>query len=75
MGELTHIRAGRGPHGLTVHNAQPAPRKRRPPDPALHVRRPDPQVWATALSLAGGDPKRLDVQADGSVIVRNNPRK
>jgi hypothetical protein len=35
---------------------------------------PEPAVWATARRLAGNDVRRLDVQADGSVIVRNPPR-
>lgn len=34
----------------------------------------DPQVMETAVQLAGGDMTRLTIEADGSVIVWNNPR-
>jgi hypothetical protein len=37
----------------------------------VSVRRPDPRVWRQALELAGGDHRRLDVQQDGTVVVRN----
>jgi len=31
-------------------------------------------VWAAAVRLAGGDRRRLDIQPDGSVVVRNRPK-
>lgn len=37
----------------------------------VQSRRPRADVWAAALRLAGGDPRRLDVMQDGSVVVRN----
>jgi hypothetical protein len=37
------------------------------------VRRPDPTVWRRALRLADGDARRLEVLADGTVVVRNKP--
>lgn len=33
----------------------------------------NPVALATALELAKGDRSRLDIQKDGSVIVRNQP--
>ncbi len=35
------------------------------------VRRPDPQAWRHALRLAGGDHRRLELLADGTVLVHN----
>ena len=50
-------------------------RKKRPASHAsanqVSVRRPDPRVWLHALELAGGDHRRLDVQQDGTIVVRN----
>lgn len=43
--------------------------------PELTIRRPDAQVWQQALLLADGDPHRIEVHDDGSVIVRNRPRR
>ncbi len=37
------------------------------------VRRPDPRAWRQALQLTGGDHRRLEVLADGSVTVHNKP--
>jgi hypothetical protein len=41
----------------------------------VQSRRPRADVWAAALRLAGGDPRRFDVMQDvmqdGSVVVRN----
>jgi hypothetical protein len=37
------------------------------------TRRPDPLVWRQALRVAGGDHRRLVVQADGTVVVLNHP--
>ncbi len=34
-------------------------------------RRPDPEVWRQALLAADGDPRRIDVLPDGSVVVHN----
>jgi hypothetical protein len=56
----------------------------RPPRPRSRgTRRPGPvtvltvpaAAMRTALALAGGDAARLAVQADGSVIVANRPRR
>lgn len=33
----------------------------------------DQGVWQAALNLAGGDPRRLEPHADGSVTVHNKP--
>jgi hypothetical protein len=38
---------------------------------AVTVRRPDPEVWRQALELADGDPRRVEVRDDGSVVVHN----
>ena len=48
---------------------EPADDRRRN-GPVVSVR-PDPAVWRAALREAGGDITRLQVQADGSVIVCN----
>ncbi len=45
------------------------PNARRPAP--VTVRRPDPQAWDQALRLAGGDHRRLEVLADGTVVVHN----
>ncbi len=37
------------------------------------MRRPDPRAWRHALQLTGGDHRRLEVLADGSVTVHNKP--
>ncbi len=39
------------------------------------TRRPDPRVWAHALAAVDGDVRTLEVLADGSVLVRNAPRR
>ncbi len=49
---------------------RPAPRRPAP----VSVRRPDPQAWRQALRLAGGDHRRLEVLADGTVVVHNQQR-
>ncbi len=36
------------------------------------LRRPDPAVWREALRAADGDARRIEVLADGSVVVRNH---
>lgn len=74
MGAKQYIRAGNGQHGITVHNTLPAPSRQRGRQaaPDLDTVRPDPQVWATAMSLAGGDARRLETQRDGSVIIHNH---
>jgi hypothetical protein len=44
--------------------------------PATHlvsVAKADPMAWEHALKIAKGDTKRLVPQADGSVIIHNNP--
>lgn len=33
-----------------------------------------PAAWQVALKLAGGDCRRVELAADGSVIVLNRPR-
>lgn len=38
-------------------------------------RKPDGLCWAIALDRAGGDASRLEVTADGSVIIRNRPAR
>jgi hypothetical protein len=50
-----------------------SPVHRRRTAPAT-VRRPHPTVWARALQLAGGDPRRLQLLPDNSVLVVNQPR-
>jgi hypothetical protein len=72
MGAKQYVRAGNGQHGITVHHTLPAPRKRARQAAHLDTVRPDPQVWATAMSLADGDARRLETQRDGSVIVHSN---
>lgn len=34
----------------------------------------DPAALAAALRIAGGDRARVEIQRDGSVVVRNTPR-
>ncbi len=51
----------------------PAARSRRALE--VVVRRPDPRAWRQAMQLAGGDQRRLEVLADGSVTVHNKPRR
>lgn len=36
--------------------------------------RVDPRIWGTALELAEGNPRRLQVIDETTVIVHNNPR-
>ena len=50
--------------------ARPAARRPAP----VTVRRPDPQAWQHALRLADGDHRRLEVRADGTVVVHNRQR-
>jgi hypothetical protein len=40
---------------------------------AITIIKAKPPAWATALALAGGQANRLDIQPDGSVIIRNKP--
>jgi len=50
------------------------PRRRPDPRPsraAVTVRRPDPRAWHHALYLTGGNPRRLEVLPDGTVMVHN----
>lgn len=73
-------------HATTVANAEEhakvhnKPKRRRKAQPkAVAVKATitvtvSPEVLATALELAGFDPKRLEIQPDGSVLVLNNPR-
>ena len=42
---------------------------------AVQSRRPAADVWLAAFRLAGGDPRRLDVLEDGSVLVLNQPKR
>jgi hypothetical protein len=49
-----------------------APR-RRAKHHVVTVRRPTAAAWRQALRLADGDPRRLDVRPDGSVVVHNKP--
>lgn len=34
----------------------------------------NPQAWAEALKMAGGDPKRLVVESDNTILILNRPR-
>jgi len=44
--------------------------KRRFP---TYTRKPaNQEVWDTAMDIAGGDPRLVDVLADGSVVVYNS---
>ncbi len=52
---------------MIVMPTRPAARRPAP----VTVRRPDPQAWRHALRLAGGNPRRLEVLADGTVLVHN----
>ncbi len=74
-------------HPETVSNAaqhveKNKPTRKRRSSPVVTVRRVeptvsvtvDPRVMATALELAGGDARRLQIMSDGSVLVRNHPR-
>ena len=36
--------------------------------------RVDPRIWGTALELAQGNPRRIEVIDEVTVIVHNNPR-
>ncbi len=48
------------------------PSKRSAAKNAISMRRPDAEVWRQALRAAGGDARRIEVLADGSVVVRNH---
>ncbi len=74
-------------HPETVANAAQhaqdnKPKRKRRPTPHVIVRQAepvvsvsvDPRVMATALELAGGDARRLQIMPDGGVLVRNHPR-
>ncbi|RSN66656.1 MULTISPECIES: hypothetical protein [Actinomadura] len=37
------------------------------------VRKPDPRVWKAAQEAVDGDTSRLEVMADGSVFIYNQP--
>lgn len=39
----------------------------------VQVRRVDPQAWAVAKALAGGDHRRLHMLRDDSIVVENDP--
>lgn len=70
-------------HPETVANAAAVAKqvKRKKPmrvtvrssSPVLVVKA-DPRVMKTALELAGGDARRLQILPDGAVLVLNNPR-
>lgn len=47
----------------------------RPAAGPVRARRPDADAWALALREAGGDARRCEALADGSVLVRNQPRR
>lgn len=34
----------------------------------------DPRIWKTALDLSQGNPRRIEVINEQTVIVHNNPR-
>jgi len=53
---------------------RPPLRARRRSAPVT-VTRPDPDAWALALRLAGGDAKRLLVVSPVEIIIANNPRR
>ena len=62
---------------LNVRSADPYfKRTRRPGRRVGPVERvqADPTAWKIALKLAGGDGRRLQLEADGSVFVSNHPR-
>lgn len=44
------------------------------PAPVVKVIEVHPDVMRTAMELAGGDARRLQICADGSVTVLNRPR-
>ena len=64
---------GTGP----VSDGRPGPRARRKRPGSGPVARTQavPAVVREAWRLAGGDPARLVVQPDGSILVVNNPRR
>ncbi|GGV19114.1 hypothetical protein GCM10010182_45980 [Actinomadura cremea] len=37
------------------------------------VRRADPRLWEAAREAADGDTSRLEILADGSVVIHNQP--
>ncbi|GGV43445.1 hypothetical protein GCM10010182_80110 [Actinomadura cremea] len=37
------------------------------------VRRADPRAWKVAREVAEGDVRRLEILADGSVLIHNRP--
>lgn len=43
----------------------------KPPRQPVASAKPHPAAWEQALAIAGGDAKRLHVEADGSVLVAN----
>lgn len=61
-------------HPATVQNPprrlKNRPRARARASSGLRALRVDPEVWATALRLAGGDALRIDVTSSTQVTVR-----
>lgn len=56
-------------------NARAASPPRRPSGQTgpVSVRRADPRAWKVAQEVADGDTRRLEILADGSVLIHNNP--
>jgi hypothetical protein len=50
-------------------------RTTRPAVQPVRVTTPHPLAWQTALTLAGGDPSRLEVRSARVVIVHNHPHR
>jgi hypothetical protein len=47
-------------------------RWRKAKEPDIYVTQIHLQVWRTALALAGGDPRRLEIISETEVVVRND---
>jgi hypothetical protein len=59
--------------GPTVLHRQRAPREPVTPEP-VNVRNVHPAIWDAALRLCGGDVSRLNMRADGSVVITSHSR-
>lgn len=55
--------------------AVPRPRAASTTTHPVTVRRADPVAWKRALALVDGDGSRLELLSDGTVLVRNSPRR
>ena len=62
---------------LSVRSVDPLFKRSRRPgrkNGPVEVTQANPTAWKIALKLAGGDCRRVQLEADGSVSILNRPR-